>query len=230
MMGMTMGMTGPGFFIYLITERRLADRMGGLTRAVEGALAGGIKGVQLREKDLEGRDLFELALELRELTYRYGARLLINDRVDIAMAADADGVHLGQNGLPPGEARRLLGRKKLIGVSTHSFEEALEAQRQGADFITLGPVYSTPSKAQYGEPIGLGPLNEASRALKIPVLAIGGIKKERLKEVVSSGAFGVAVISAVLGAGDARKNTEEIVRELNLSRRDRKEGMGLSGL
>jgi thiamine-phosphate pyrophosphorylase len=217
-------MGGPGFDIYLITDRRLAEARGGLIEAIERALAGGIKGVQLREKDLEGRDLFELALRLRDLTRRFGARLLINDRLDIALATGADGVHLAQDGFPPGEARKLLGGEKLIGVSTHSVEEALEAERAGADFITLGPIYSTPSKAQYGEPIGLGPLNETSRALKIPVFAIGGIKKEMIKEVVSAGAFGVAIISAVLGTEDAEKSTEELIQELNLCRKKEKMG------
>jgi thiamine-phosphate pyrophosphorylase len=217
-------MIDPGFDIYLITDRRLAEPGGGLIGVVERALTGGIKGMQLREKDLGGRDLFELALRLRDLTRRYGARLLINDRLDIALATGADGVHLPRNGFPPDEARRFLGGEKLIGVSTHSVEEALEAERAGADFITLGPIYATPSKAQYGEPVGLGPLNEASRKLKIPVFAIGGIKKEMLKEVVSAGAFGVAVISAVLGTEDVRKSTEELTRELNMCRK--KEGIG----
>jgi thiamine-phosphate pyrophosphorylase len=217
-------MGGPGFDIYLITDRRLAEARGSMIEAIERALAGGIKGVQLREKDLKGRDLFELALRLRDLTSRFGARLLINDRLDIALATGADGVHLAQDGFPPDEARRLLGGEKLIGVSTHSVEEALEAERAGADFITLGPIYATPSKAQYGEPIGLGPLNETSRALKMPVFAIGGIKKEMIEEVVSAGAFGVAIISAVLGTEDAEKSTGELIQELNMSRRKEKMG------
>jgi thiamine-phosphate pyrophosphorylase len=222
-------MTDPGFDVYLITDRRLVYDRGdgkGLIEAVEDALSGGIKGVQLREKDLEGRELFELAFRLRELTRRYCAKLIINDRLDIALGVDADGVHLGQNAFPPREARRLLGGEILIGVSTHSLEEALEAEREGADFITIGPIYTTPSKARYGEPIGPGPLKEAGRALRIPVFAIGGMKKDRLKEVLASGAFGVAVISAILSSEDIRKNAEELARELKPGRKGRAPGAG----
>jgi thiamine-phosphate pyrophosphorylase len=202
-----------GFDIYLVTDRRLTGGCEGLIRAVEGALEGGIKGVQLREKDLAGGELLELACRLRELTTSYGAKLIVNDRVDVALSAGADGVHLGQNSFGPGEARKLM-KEALIGVSTHSLKEALEAQTGGADFITLGPVYQTPSKKEYGEPIGLGPLKEVTRALSIPVFAIGGIKKEGLKQVISSGAFGAAVISAVLGSSDVRRSSEELKAEL----------------
>jgi thiamine-phosphate pyrophosphorylase len=191
-----------GFDIYLVTDRRLTGGGEGLIRAVGGALEGGIKGVQLREKDLAGGELLELAQRLRELTASYGAKLLINDRVDVALSAG-------------GEARKLM-KEALIGVSTHSLKEALEAETGGADFITLGPVYQTPSKKEYGEPIGLGPLKEVTRALSIPVFAIGGIKKDLIKEVLSSGAFGAAVISAVLGSSDVRKSAEELAAELAL--------------
>jgi thiamine-phosphate pyrophosphorylase len=216
-----------GFDIYLITDRRLAPGggaggaggPGGLARALEEALSGGIKGVQLREKDLAGGELFTLAVRMRELTSRFGAKLLINDRVDIALAVDADGVHLGRNSFPPEEAREIVGDGKLIGVSTHSVEEAIEAERAKADFITFGPVYFTPSKAGFGEPVGLGALKKASRELKIPVFAIGGIKRDNINEVVSSGgAFGVAVISAVLASGDLKRSSEELIRALKASK------------
>lgn len=216
-------MRGPGFDIYLITDRHLFAGTDELIGAVEGALRGGIRGVQLREKDLPARELLELARRLKGLTAEYGAKLLINDRVDIALASGADGVHLGQNSFGPREARKLM-REGLIGVSAHSLDEALEAQGEGADFITMGPVYLTPSKKKYGEPIGLTALTEAAGALKIPVFAIGGVKKDQLKKVLSSGALGPAVISAVLGSKDAEKSAEELVTELDGCRKGEDRG------
>lgn len=217
-------MRRPGFDIYLITDRGLFAGTDELIGSVEGALGGGIRGVQLREKDLPAGELLELARRLKRLTAEYGAKLLINDRVDIALGAGADGVHLGQSSFGPREARELM-REGLVGVSAHSLDEALEAQGEGADFITMGPVYHTPSKKKYGEPIGLTALTEAAGALKIPVFAIGGVKKDTLKEVLSSGALGPAVISAVLGSKDAEKNAEELVTELDRCRKGEDRGV-----
>jgi thiamine-phosphate pyrophosphorylase len=214
-------MKDPGFNVYLITTGLAAGgrHSGGdeLLKKVEAALAGGVKGVQLREKDLQAGELLKLALGLRKLTRRYGAKLLVNDRVDIALAAGADGVHLGRDSLPPGEARRLvirnefIGGNKLIGVSTHSAKEAVEAERAGADFVTLGPVYPTPSKARYGEPLGPGALEEASGAVGIPVFAIGGVTSENAGEVLAAGAFGVAVISAILASEEPEKSARALI-------------------
>ena len=190
-----------GFTIYLITDRQqTADRP--LATVVEAALKGGVRAVQLREKDLSSRELYELAYELRKLTARYGAKLFINDRIDIALAVEADGVHLGHGSLPVYRARKLLGDKKLIGVSCHNQVSAITAQEKGADFITFGPVYFTPSKARYGKPIGVDKLENVTHLLQIPVFAIGGIKTDNTREVVAADASGIALISAVLGAQD----------------------------
>jgi thiamine-phosphate pyrophosphorylase len=158
--------------------------------------------------------LFELADELRLLTREYGAKLLINDRIDIALAVGADGVHLGKAGLPLPEARRILGSERLIGYSAHSADEALQAQLCGADFVTLGPVYHTPSKARYGEPLGLSALSEAARSVTIPIFALGGVKQATVAEVLSGGARGVALISAVMAAPNPRAETEMLLRTI----------------
>jgi thiamine-phosphate pyrophosphorylase len=191
------------FNLYLITDRRAA-RMP-LPEAVRRALEGGVRAVQLREKDLPVRELLALARELRALTREFNAQLFINDRVDVAIAAGADGVHLGQQSMPASAARKAAGSRLLIGVSTHSPAEARAAQAEGADFITFGPVYDTPSKAHYGQPLGLVAVRDVKKDVALPVLAIGGIRSGNLLPVLSAGADGVAVISAILSAEDITK-------------------------
>jgi thiamine-phosphate pyrophosphorylase len=187
------------FSLYLITARRQA-RGGELIPAVREALEGGIRTVQLREKDLSAAEIFPLAETLRRLTREYGARLLINDRIDVALAIEADGVHLGGHSLPPSAARRLLGPDKLIGVSTHRLEEIRLAEIGGADFVTFGPVWFTPSKAPFGEPVGPARLAEACATASLPVFALGGVTAERVPTALAAGAAGVALISAILAA------------------------------
>jgi len=190
------------FNLYLITDRRQLPAGLPLVDAMRAACEGGVRAVQLRERDLPAADLFPLALELRALTRRYGARLLINDRIDVALAAEADGVHLGAHSLPAAAARRILGPEPLIGVSTHRLEEITEASRGGADFVTFGPVYFTPSKAAHGKPAGLDLLRSACGISPLPVFALGGISPERVEPVMSAGAGGVALISAILAQPD----------------------------
>lgn len=187
------------FNLYLITDQgQTAGR--DLLMTVEEALSGGVRGVQLREKSFSARNCYELALALRDLTRRYDARLLINDRLDIALAVGADGVHLPEAGLPVTVARELLGPAKLVGVSCHSRERACEAERDGADFITFGPVWVTPSKAAYGEPLGVALLVEVAHSLAIPVFPLGGITLDRIPDLSASGIGRVALISAILSA------------------------------
>jgi thiamine-phosphate pyrophosphorylase len=177
-------------------------------------MAGGVRLVQLREKDLPTRELLSLAYAFRDLTFKFSARLLINDRIDICLAVQADGVHLRANSLPTRIARKILGDTKLIGVSAHSIQEARQAQEEGADFITLGPIYETPSKAGYGPPLGVDTLKTIRRQVKIPLLALGGIKKERVREVLEAGADGIALISAILMAEDPRQAAIQLIHEL----------------
>ena len=196
------------FPLYLITDRKQVANGHTLYTAVEAALQGGVKAVQLREKDLSPDALLPLAKELRALTIRYGALLFINDNIDIALAIKADGVHLGGHSQPTDVIRTKVGRKMLIGVSTHSKAGIESAAKQGADFVTFGPVYATPSKAEYGEPQGLGKLAEACRNSSIPVFALGGITPERATEVKQTGAKGIALISAIIACPAPRKAAE----------------------
>ena len=199
------------FSLYLITDRmQTAGRT--LPAVVADALRGGVKAVQLREKDLSACQLFELAAELRTITREYGAKLLINGRIDVALAVGADGVHLGRTTLPVAVARRILGRDRIIGYSAHGLDEALQAECDGADFVTFGPVYATPSKAAYGVPLGLACLAEAARRLSIPVFALGGVKMSSVHEVLSSGAHGIALISAIIAAQNPAVETESLLR------------------
>jgi thiamine-phosphate pyrophosphorylase len=199
--------------LYVVTDRQLT---GGrpLRLVVEAALRGGARAVQLREKDLPPRELYPLAVEMRQLTQAYGARLLINDRVDVALAVNADGVHLTTTSLPASIARRVLGPGRLIGVSTHTCAEAQAAVGEGADFLVFGPVFFTPSKALYGQPVGLEALRAVRAVVKAPILAIGGIKPTNLDQVLAVGADGIAVISAIISAEDPTAATQNLLAAL----------------
>lgn len=198
--------------LYLITDR-IGTGGRSLLDVVTAALRGGVDAVQLREKDLAARELAELARSLLPLCRQYGARLLINDRVDVALAVEADGVHLPSSSFTCSDARRLLG-DRLIGVSTHSVAEVETAARQDADFVVLGPIYATPSKAAFGPPLGTAALAEAARRVSIPVLAIGGIDAERLREVRQTQAAGVAVVRAICSARDPKAAAAQLRAEL----------------
>jgi thiamine-phosphate pyrophosphorylase len=201
------------FNLYLITGR--GETLGrNLEFVVEEALRGGVRAVQLREKDLSTKELYETAYELRRLTSRYGAKLFINDRVDVALAVDADGVHIGGSSLPIYKVRRLLGERKLIGVSCHNQVQAITAQEMGADFISFGPVYFTPSKAAFGDPVGLELLQTVTDMLQIPVFALGGVNRQNCAEVVSCGVHGIALISAIMSAAEPREAAKALLAQL----------------
>jgi thiamine-phosphate pyrophosphorylase len=198
----------------LITDRKLLTSHLSLLSSVEEALKGGLKAVQLREKDLGTRDLLDMAYRMRELTKAYQARLFINDRVDIALAVEADGVHLGSESIPARAVKKTFKDRLIIGVSAHSLDEAVDAEKGGADFVTLGPVYHTPSKMKYGEPIGIELLKSVKGKISIPVFAIGGIKMDKVEEMKGAGADGVALISAILTAKNIRETTENFLRSI----------------
>lgn len=193
---------GIDFDLYLITDRHQVTAGHSLLSAIESALKGGVKAVQLREKDLSADQILPLARQLRKLTDIYGARLLINDRVDVALAVHADGVHLGGHSLPTDIVRQRIGPDLLIGVSTHNETEVRLAAELGADFVTFGPVYATPSKAAFGPPQGLAALAEVCQISSLPVFALGGITPSRAVEVHQAGASGIALISAILACSD----------------------------
>jgi thiamine-phosphate pyrophosphorylase len=203
----------PNFDLYLITDRKLTQGRD-LCAVLERALEGGVKAIQLREKDLDGKEIFALADKLSVICHRYNAELFINDRIDVALAVDAAGVQLGKTSLPIATARRLMGSGKLIGYSTHSPQEAKQAERAGADFVLFGPVYFTPSKAPYGAPQGLTPLKETVGQIALPVYAIGGINPANLAQTMNTGIHGIALISAIIAANDPTAEAKKIVSEL----------------
>jgi thiamine-phosphate pyrophosphorylase len=197
------------FKLYLITDRTQVKMP--LVAAVRLALEGGVRSVQLREKDLPVRELLALSQEMRTLTNEFGAKLFINDRVDVAVAVNADGVHLGHKSMPVEAVRRVVGNNMLIGVSTHNLAEAKAAEAGGADFITFGPVFDTPSKAKLGTPVGAEALKEIKYEINIPFYALGGIKSGNIKQVLCAGASGVAMISAILAAEDIKKASSKLI-------------------
>ncbi len=194
--------------VYLITERRpdLVDRV----RRATATLPSGSAAVQLRDKEMPARDLLALARRLVDLCHDRGHLLLVNDRLDVALAAGADGAHLPSAGVPPPEARRLLGPKACVGVSCHSEAEVRRALEGGADFATFGPVFDTPSKRVYGPPTGLGALREAA-ALGLPLIALGGVDAARARAAVEAGAQGVAAIRAWIAADDPAEATRALL-------------------
>lgn len=201
-----------------MTDRhQVGDR--DLLTVVGQALQAGVRAVQLREKDLPTRDLYHLAGKVLAMTRAAGAALLVNDRVDVALALSADGVQLTRRSLPPREARDLLGADKLIGVSCHSPAEVREAEEGGADFVVLGPIFETPSKAPFGPPLTTEIVRQARAITSLPILAIGGINAVRIPEVMAAGADGVGVISAVMAVSDPGAAASELLAAVAAARR-----------
>jgi thiamine-phosphate pyrophosphorylase len=198
----------------IITDDALAPEA--LSRIVESACAQARLVVQLRARDALGGRALALARRLREVTAAAGCLLVVNDRIDVALAADADGVHLPAAGMASERARRLLGPRRLVGRSVHSFEEIERERALGAaDYLQFGPVFATPSKAAWGEPQGLARLSRAAQlARPLAVVAVGGIGVSNAAQVMAAGAGGVAVIGAVMHAADPAKATVELIGEL----------------
>jgi thiamine-phosphate pyrophosphorylase len=183
---------------YFITDAALSRA--GNHHDVTCAERAGVFMVQYRAKNLETRDMVEEALSLRRICVH--TRLVINDRIDVALAVDADGVHIGQDDMPYAAARRILGSEKIIGVTVHSVEEAVAAQAQGADYVGVSPIFSTTTKRDAGAPAGLRLIGDVKRAVSIPVAAIGGINLSNAAAVVSAGADSLCAISAVVSTDD----------------------------
>jgi len=187
--------------VHLITDRRLAPDLAARADAALAGIAPGRVAIHLREKDLGGRELLALARPLLAVCRARGQLLLVNDRVDVAAAAGADGVHLPSAGIPPADARLLLGPGSLVGVSCHSAADVARARDGGASFVTFGPIYDTPSKRPFGPPVGIEALRAAAR-LGLPLIALGGIDAARARDVLAAGAYGVAAIRAWLEGPD----------------------------
>jgi thiamine-phosphate pyrophosphorylase len=198
--------------LYLVTDRGLS-RGRSAAVVVEAALRGGATVVQYREKAASTRRMIEEASELAAICRRYGAAFIVNDRLDVALAVDADGLHVGQGDMPADVARRLLGPGKLLGVSAGSVEEALRAAGEGADYIGASPVFATPTKEDAGPALGLEGLAAMSTRVSLPVVAIGGINLGNARALLIAGAAGLAVVSAIVAAEDV----EGAARSLRLA-------------
>lgn len=185
--------------LYVITDQELSQRRSNF-EVVEKAVLGGATIIQYREKQGLTSKLYEEALSLRSLTFAKGVPLIINDRLDLALAVDADGVHLGQDDLPPAVARNVLGSGKILGVSVGCVEEALKAEAEGADYLGVGPIFTTATKEDAGVGIGVEVLKAVREAVSLPLVAIGGINLVNATTVLKAGADGLAVISAVVAA------------------------------
>lgn len=203
--------------VYVITDTRLSRGRTNL-EVVKEAMAGGATCIQLREKELSTRDYFHLAEKLRELTLEKGVTFIVNDRLDIALAVGADGVHLGQDDLPPSVARRIMPPEMILGVTARNVHQAIQFQEAGATYLGVGAVYFTGTKSNTGSPIGLQGLAEICGKVKIPVVGIGGINTERAGAVIAAGASGVALVSAVTSATHIAGAVEEIAYAVDQTR------------
>lgn len=202
------------FRLLLVTDRHLL-RSRSLTVAVEQAVESGVPAVQLRERDLPTDDLVVLAERLHQVTAPRGVPLMVNDRVDLVLALNLEGVHLRSSSVPVSVARRLVGPHRFVGASAHSLEEVRQASEQGADYVVFGPVYDTPSKRPFGPPLGVSALAAACHQSRIPVFAIGGMTSSHVHTVRRSGAHGVAVMGAILSHDDVEAATKELLRVLH---------------
>lgn len=192
---------------YFITDSSLSKN--GIINDVKAAIKAGCKIVQYREKNKSTKDMLEEAKEIKKLC-KSKAIFLVNDRIDIALAVDADGVHIGQEDIPYKHARNLLGKNKIIGLSAHSLKDALQNQRAGADYTSIGPIYPTSTK-KFAKPLGLAPIRQLKSKLKIPLVAIGGINKNNIAQVIKSGADAAAAISTVISSKDVQKEVSDFI-------------------
>jgi thiamine-phosphate pyrophosphorylase len=206
-------MASVNFRLLLVTDRT-QTRGRSLPVLLRQAVDAGLPAVHLRERDLPTDELLRLVQEIRAITLPRTVPLIINDRVDLMLALNLDGVHLRANSLPVAAVRRLAGADRLIGVSTHSVADVRQANRDGADYVVFGPVFDTPSKRQFGSPVGLEQLAEVCRLSVIPVFAIGGVTRLSVPDVLRAGSHGIAVIGSILDRDDVAAATREMAAAL----------------
>ena len=195
------------YTLYLVTDREILKGRD-IFEAVEAAVKGGVTLLQLREKNISTSDFYNLALKMKTITTHYNIPLIINDRLDIALAIDADGLHIGQDDMPIEVARRLLGKNKLLGYSVSNAKEAIYGEKNGADYLGAGPVYPTGSKSDAGKPIGTYGLKIIRNSVSIPIVGIGGISLSNISQVKTTGIDGISLISAILGNNDIEKSSK----------------------
>lgn len=182
-----------------------------VVEVMEEAIQGGVDIIQLRDKTSSKKAVLEKARRLKKLAANYGIPFIVNDHIDVALAVDASGVHVGQDDLPLPEVRKLLGPDKIIGVSTHKLEEALEAEKNGADYIGVGPIFPTYSKADVVDPVTTAYIREVKEHVTIPFVAIGGIKRHNVREVIEAGAEAVCVITEIVAARDVKAASQALL-------------------
>jgi len=201
------------YTLYLVTDRDLSLGRSHV-EVVAAAVKGGVSCVQLREKNLDSRDFVDEARKLKQLLDHHALPLIINDRVDVALASGADGVHLGQKDMLVADARRLLGDSAIIGVSAESVEDAIRAEEEGADYIGISPVYATATKTDTATPLGLSGIATIRKRIRLPLVGIGGIHAANVADVVAAGADGIAVISAIVAAPSPEKAARLLRRRM----------------
>ena len=197
------------YTLYLVTDRDVL-RGRDLIKCIEDSILGGVTLVQLREKNVTSREFYEIAIKVKEVTSRYNIPLIINDRLDIALAIDADGLHIGQKDLPASVARKILGKDKILGVSAATLQESLKAEKDGADYLGVGAVFSTSTKKDTRD-VSYETLSSITSSVNIPVVAIGGINEKNVTKLKESNIDGIAVISCILGKEDVKGAAEKML-------------------
>lgn len=199
--------------LYLVTDRSLSFGRP-LNTIVEEAVKGGVTMVQLREKDCSSREFYDIAIQLKKLLLPYHVPLIINDRLDIALACDADGLHIGQSDIPYSVARKLLGNDKIIGLSVENLQDAIDANNMDVDYIGISPVFGTPTKTDTSQPLGLEGTRAITAISKHPSVGIGGINISNAADIIQAGANGIAVVSAIMSAEDPQRAAEELKKQI----------------
>ena len=205
------------YSVYLVTDRELAR--GRTTLEIAGAaIRGGVSCIQLREKMCSTREFIDESLAIRSLLARHGIPLIINDRVDVALAVKADGIHLGQKDMPCRMARQIIPESMIVGISVESLDDAIAAQKDGADYLGVSPIYPTPTKTDTAQPLGLDGLRSIRSEVDLPLVGIGGLNADNAEAVIHNGADGVAVVSAIVAADDPEAATRDLIEIVRLAK------------
>ncbi|MBQ5695244.1 MAG: thiamine phosphate synthase [Clostridium sp.] len=198
--------------LYLVTDSDILEGRD-FYNCIEEALKGGVTILQLREKDASGKEFLERAIKLRELTKKYNVKFIINDRVDIAMLCNADGVHVGQSDIPANKVRELIGEDKIVGVSARTVEEAIKAKENGADYLGVGAMFTTTTKLD-AKAVSIEELKEIKKVVDLPIVTIGGLSLNNIDKLKECDIDGYAVVSAILGASDIRVECEKWIKKI----------------